>query len=207
MDASSIITILIGLSAVIGLPLSAWSRSRNGRKKAGEFHQHLQNIGVKCVLLPEFAAEQTTNQKRSLGQKSVGTIKLSYQIIDSITVVGQIQQYGVHYLLDYCVRRENMVGGGTRKKTKLHRKKHRKQKDSLGGESTEIEWRGDDFLAQRLTADYALRHMLIETMPECSIEILPDHGHDYVRIRTGYIFPSPEAFRALNMIANHVKSW
>ena len=39
------------------------------------------------------------------------------------------------------------------------------------------------------------------------ISIHPEPKHDYARIRTGYILPEPQLFEALDIIADHVKSW
>lgn len=205
MDWGNILPIVFGLLAVIGLPLALRSRKRGGQKKVEELCQHLQGIGVKASALEKGTSQEKLGQKRTWGQKSIGTIKLTEQNIDSISVTGEASQYGVHYFLDYLVRSSSLIGREKKKKTKMITKKS----SLLRGKVIDIEWRGDDFLAQKLNFDYGLKDKLLRAdlgAVKGSIWIFPEPKHEYARIRTTYFLPTPDLFDAMDIIAKHTKS-
>jgi len=117
VDWGSILTIVLGILAAIGLPLALRSRGKGGQKKVQELWQHLQGIGVEASMFEKGTGQEKLGQKRSWGQKSVGIIKLTDRNIDSISVVGVASQYGVNYYLDYLVRKSSIIGIEKKKKT------------------------------------------------------------------------------------------
>ncbi|MGB2799959.1 MAG: hypothetical protein WBC55_01995 [Dehalococcoidia bacterium] len=206
MDWSNIFPILFALLLAVGLPLAFRSLKKGGQNKVDELYQHLQGIGVKASVLEKDASQKKTKRKRSWGQRLVGTIKLTDYNIDSIDVVGVASQYGVNYYLDFLVNRPSFMGGSKKKKTKMNTKKS----SLFKGKVIDIEWKGDDFLAQRLNFDYGLKDKLLQadlSALKGGISIYYEPKREYARIRTNYFLPTPDLFEATDMIANHVKSW
>ncbi len=206
MDWSNIFPILFALLLAVGLPLAFRSLKKGGQNKVDELYQHLQGIGVKASVLEKDASQEKTKRKRSWGQRLVGTIKLTDYNIDSIDVIGVASQYGVNYYLDFLVNRPSFIGGSKKKKTKMNTKKS----SLFKGKVVDIEWKGDDFLAQKLNFDYGLKDKLLQadlSTLKGGISIYYEPKRDYARIRTNYFLPTPDLFEATDMIANHVKSW
>ncbi|MDY6912606.1 MAG: hypothetical protein SVM79_09635 [Chloroflexota bacterium] len=198
MDPSVIAPIVIGLSGMIGLPFALWSRRKDGPQKAEDLCRHLVAIGVEASMHPKDPNEP---EKRSLWQRTMGIIKVANQNIDSIEVIGAVHQYGVNYSLDYLVSKSGTMAGAKKQKTRLKRKKS----SLFKGKGIDLEWRGDDYLAQRLTFDYRLKNKILESIPKDSIEIIADPKQEYVRIKTPYSLPTPAAFEVINIIAGHVR--
>jgi hypothetical protein len=198
----SILTIVFGLLLAIGLPLALRSLKKNGTNKLDEICQHLQGIGVEASALEGDTSQGKLGQRRSWGQKLVGTIKLTDRNIDSINVVGMATQYGVHYFLDYLVRCYSSIGR-PKKKTRMTRKRS----SVLRGKIADIEWKGDDSLAQKLNLDSKLKYKLLQAAHKGSIEIFPEPKYEYARIRTTYLLPTLDLLEAMDIIAEHIKSW
>ncbi len=206
MDWSNIFPIVVALLLAVGLPLALRSLKKDGQKKTEELCQHLQGIGVKASAVGKDAVQDKMKQKRSWGQKLVGTIKLTDYHIDSINVIGVASQYGVNYYLDFLVNRPSFMGGSKKKKTKMNTKKS----SLFKGKVIDIEWKGDDFLDQKLNFDYGLKDKLLQadlSALKGGIAIYPKPKHDCVRIRTAYFLLAPDLFKAMDIIANHIKSW
>ncbi len=206
MDWSNIFPILFALSLAIGLPIALWKLRKGGQKKVEELYQHLQGIGVKASALEKGGGEERKGQKRSWGHRLVGTIKLTDYNINSINVIGVASQYGVNYYLDFLVNRPSFMGGSKKKKSKMSTKKSSLFKGKVIG----IEWKGDDFLVQKLNFDYGLKDKLLQadlSALKGGISIYPEPKHQYARVRTGYFLPTPDLFEAIDIIANHIKSW
>ena len=202
MDWDSIVTIVFGILIVAGLPLALRSLKKGGQKKLDELCRHLQGIRVKASALERDTSQEKLGQRRSWGQKLVGTIKLTDRNVDSINVVGVATQYGVNYFLDYLVRSYSSIGR-QKKKTRMTRKKS----SVLSRTVIDIEWRGDDSLAWKLNFDYQLKYKLMQAAPKGSIEIFPEPKYEYARIRTSYLLPTLELLEAMDIIAEHIKSW
>ncbi len=126
--------------------------------------------------------------------------------MDFISVISESSQYGTNYLLEYQVRTNILMRKEAARKTRTIRKKS----PSIWGKVSDIEWKGDPYLAQRLNYDYELKYKLLHAEPKPlkgSISIHPQPKHGYTRIRTNYQLPSPDLFGAIDSIAKHVKSW
>ncbi len=206
MDWSNIFPILFALLLAVGLPLAFRSLKKGGQKKVEELCQHLQGIGVKASALQKDISQEKMKQNRSWGQRLVGSITLADYNIDSINVIGVASQYGVNYYLDFLVNRPSYMGGSKKKKTKMSTKKS----SLFKGKVVDIEWKGDDFLAQKLNFDYGLKAKLLQadlSALKGGISIYPEPKHEYARVRTNYFLPTPDLFGAIDIIANHVKSW
>ena len=207
MNWDSILPIIIGFLAFIGLPLALRSRKKGGQEKVEELYQHLIGIGVKASKLEKDSLQEKSRGKRPWGHKSVGTIKLRSRNIDSIDVIGVASQYGARYFLDFLV----ISSGWTGREYKKNKKTRMviKKTSIFGGKTTDIEWKGDDFLARRLNLDYQLKNKLIQAdlkNIKGSIEIFPEPKHGYTRLRTNYFLPTPDLFEVIDITAKHVKS-
>lgn len=205
MDWGDILRIVFVILAAIGLPLAFRSRKKGGQKKVEEVYQHLQEIGIKASMLEKDTSQGKAGKKRSWAKNSVGVIKLVDKNIDSINVVGVASQYGVSYHLDFLVRNSSLIERESKKKTRMIRKKS----SILWGKVPDIEWRGDDSLAQKLNFDYRLKDKLLQGDPSAlkgSIQIFPEPKHEYARIRTTYFLPTLDLFEAIDIIAEHIKS-
>lgn len=206
MDWSNIFPILFALLLAVGLPLAFRSLKKGGQNKVDELYQHLQGIGVKASVLEKDASQKKTKRKRSWGQRLVGTIKLTDYNIDSINVIGVASQYGVNYYLDFLANRPSFMGGSKKKKTKMSTKKS----SLFKGKVVDIEWKGDDFLAQKLNFDYGLKDKLLQadlSALEGGISIYYEPKHEYARIRTAYFLLPHDLFEAIDIIADHIRSW
>jgi len=205
MDWSNALTIIIGVLVVIGLPLALRKRKKVGPQRREELCQHLQKIGVRAYIAQIRDDREKIGQRRSSGEKSMGIIELKNRNIAFINVIGVASQYGTHYFIDYLVRNPNMTEKRKLKKTRLVRRKSA----LLWGKVVGIEWKGDESLAESLNFDYGLENKLLHSELKDSgggIWIFPEPKHEYVRIRTAYSLPSPEAFETIGIIARYVKS-
>jgi len=201
----NIVAIVAAMLVAVGLPLALRSRKKGGQKKVEELCQHLQRIGVEASALEEGTSQEKPAQKRSWGEKSVGIIKLTDKNIDSISVIGVASQYGANYFLDYLVTSPSLIVGNKKKKTRMSMKKS----SLLRGEAIDIEWKGDNSLAQKLNLDYRLKDKLLQadlSTLKGSIQIIPESKYGYVRIRTTYLLPSPDVFDSMDIIAKHISS-
>jgi len=205
MDWSDFLPIIIGILAVIGLPLAFRSRKKGGPKKVEELCQHLQGIGVKASKPEKDITQEKAGRKRSRGERSVGIIKLADKNIDSINVIGMASQYGARYFLNFMVRSPSLTGRENKRKTRMVRKRS----SPIGGKVIDIEWKGDDSLARKLNLDYRLKDQLLQAGINAfrgGIWIYPEPKHEYTRVRTNYFLPAPDLFDAIDNIAKHIKS-
>lgn len=206
MDWSNISSIIIAILVVIALPLALRKRKKVGPRKREELCQYLKEMGIKACLAERGDDKEKIGLRRASGQKSEGTIQLQEQNINFINIISVSSQYGTNYFLDHLVKSPNIMGARTPKKTRLIRKKS----PPLWGKVVAIEWRGDESLAQSLNLDYSLEDRLLRSNLKDfkgSIWILPEPKHGYTRIRLTYLLPTSEIFKAINIIAKHVKSW
>ena len=206
MEWANIIGGLIAaLVFAIGLPLALRKRKQTAPRKMGEFFEHLQKMGVKASLVEKDAAEGKIGTKRGSGQKSEGVIEIKDRNIDYVNVVSVASQYGVNYYLDFLVRRPNWIAQQKRKKTRMVKKRS----SATGGKIVDIKWKGDDHLSRELNLDYRLKDRLLQAEPgelKGGIQIYPEPKHEYSRVRTAYLLPSPDLFEAIDIIAGHVKA-
>jgi len=206
MDWGSIFSIVMGALVAIGLSLALRKRKKAGLLKREEFCQHLEETGVEGPLLEKGSDQEKIGLSRFSGQRSEGIIKLKDGNIDLVNVISVTSQYGTSYFLDYLVKSPNITGKRLLKKTRLIRKRSQ----PFWGKVVAIEWRGDESLAQSLNFDYSLEDKLLQSDAKSfrgSIWIFPEPKHGYTRIRTAYSLPSPEVFKAIDIIAKHIKSW
>jgi hypothetical protein len=70
----------------------------------------------------------------------------------------------------------------------------------------DIEWKGDNSLAQKFNFDYRLKDKLMQADLKGDIEIFPEPKYEYTRLRTTYFLPELGLFEAINMIAKHIES-
>ncbi|MBN2186678.1 MAG: hypothetical protein JW732_04420 [Dehalococcoidia bacterium] len=206
MEWGSISSIVMGALVGIGLSVALRRRKKTGLQKRQEFYQHLKESGVEGSLLEKGSDQEKIGLSRFSGQRSEGLIKLKAGNIDLINIISVTSQYGTSYFLDYLVKSPNITGNRVLKKTRSVRKKNQ----LFGGKVTAIEWRGDESLAQSLNFDYNLKDRLLQSDAKNfggNIWIFPEPEHGYIRIRTIYSLPSPEIFKAIDIIAKHLKSW
>ena len=206
MELSSIFSIAIGISVILGIFLTLHSRKKDGVQRRERLCQHLQKIGINAYATQIGDLREKIGQKRSLGKKSMGIIGLKSRNVDFINLIGVSSQYGTNYFVDYLVKSANIIERRMLGKVKLIRKKNR----PLWGKVISIGWTGDQSLSQSLNFDYSLEGKLLYSELKDlgdGVQIFPEPEHQYARIRTGYFLPSSEAFEAIDIIAKHIKSW
>lgn len=206
MDWTTILSVIVGLLAAVGLPLAFRRRKKGGPLRREELCQHLQEIGVKASLAEKGREEERIGTSRASGQKSEGLIEVEGQKIDFINVISVASQYGTHYFIDYLVKAPGITENRVLKKTYLVKKRS----SPFWGKVMSVEWKGDKSLAQSLSFDYGLEDKLLRCEAkdlEAGIQIFPEPKHGYARIRTAYTLPSADTFSAIDTIAKHVKLW
>jgi hypothetical protein len=205
MDWANVISsIMVALLFAIGVPLALRKRKKAGPKKLEEFFQHLPTIDVKAALVEKGSDQKMTGMKWGSGQRSEGIIKIEDRNIDYISIISIASQYGVNFCLDYLVRSPEYSGQKKRKKTRMAKKKNQ----AFRGRVVDIEWKGDEYLAQELNYDYSLKDRLLLAEPDelkGNIEIFPEPKQEYARIRSAYLLPTANFFDAIDIIARHLK--
>ncbi len=203
------VNILSGLIAAlvltIGLPLALRKRKKGATQNVEQLLHHLQEIGVKASLAEKGVDEEKVGASRSFMRRSESVIKIEGRNIDYINVSSVSSQYGVNYFLDYLVRSSSQSGQKRQKKTRMVRKKS----PAIWGRVVDIEWKGDVYLSQQLNLDYRLKDIVLQTEPKelkSNIVIFPEPKHEYARVRTAYLLPSPDLFEAIDIIAKYIKS-
>ena len=203
MEWANIIGGLIAAAVfAIGLPLALRKRKKGGLQNVEQLWHHLQEIGVKASLAEKGVDEEKVGLSRSFSRSSVGVVEIAGKNMDYINVIGVASQYGVNYFLDYLVRSPGWSGGRKRKKTRMVRKKS----PAAWGRVVDVGWKGDDSLSHQLNLDYQLKDILLQAELKGNIEIFPEPKHEYTRVRTAYLLPSPDLFEAIDIIARYVKS-
>lgn len=197
--------IITALAGAIAIPLALRKRKKEAPEKSGGLLSHLQEMGIKAVLLDKGAEQGKVGLGRGSGQRSESIIRVEGKNFDYINIISVTSQYGVNYYLDYLVKSGGGQSGMKRNKTRMVRKKG----VGIGGRLSGIQWQGDEYLVRALNYDYQLEGMLVQANPKelkGGIQIFPESKHEYNRIRTGYFLPSAEFLGALHIIAGQVKS-
>ena len=204
MNWESLISIIVAIFVLAGLPLALLRRKKAGARKKEDLFQRLGEIGAKASLMEPGDAREKIGPSRASGQRSEGIIQLEGGNIDSINIISTTSQQGVNYFLDYLVKSPNITERRKLKKTWLFRKRS----SLLWGRVVDVRWKGDKSLSQSLNFDYRLKDRLLK--PDAGlagIQILPEPGQGYARIRTPYALPAAETLETLDIIARHVRSW
>jgi hypothetical protein len=204
MDWESLISFIVAILVLTGLPLALLKRKKAGARKKEELLLHLKGMGVEASLTEQGDGREKIGPSRASGQRSEGIIQLEGGNIDSINIISTTSQHGVNYFLDYLVKSPNITKSRTLKKTSLTRKRS----SLLWGSVVDVHWKGDKSLAQSLNFDYQLKDRLVK--PDAGlpgIRLFPEPGYGYARIRTPYALPTPETVETLDIIARHARSW
>jgi hypothetical protein len=204
MDWENFIPVIMGLLAAIGIPLALRKRKKESPEKLDQFLQHLQTMGIEVEVLEKGGALEKIGVSRGYAKTSQGVIQVKERNVDYINFIAIASQYGVNYHIDYLVRSPAYIGQ-RRKKASLSVKKDSRFRGRIIG----FEWKGDDYLSQTLNYDYRLKDRLLQVSPEelkGGINIYPEPKHEYSRIRTSYMLPSPDYLEAIDIIAGHMKS-
>jgi hypothetical protein len=199
--ATSIFAIVMGIIFIRALV----SRRKVGPKKLVALYRHLHLMGIEASIVEESMSRDVVREKRLMGQKDGGTIRLQHGDIDSIDVVGSATERGARYYLDFLVRSTSPVGGERRIQTRMIKKRG----SFLGLRIVDVEWRGDIALERKLNFDSRLKEKILITdlKPiKSGIQIIPENRNEYARIRTDYFLPTSEQFDILDSIARHIKS-
>lgn len=205
MDWGDILPAIIAVLTAILFPLFLKKRKKGGQKKLNEFYKHLQSIGVNSFVLDKGSEQEKMGKKPSRGERSEGVVKIEDRNIDFISIISVTSQYGVNYFFDYMVKSPLKMREEARKKTRMIKKKS----SPLWGKVVDLEWKGDQFLAQRLNLDYELKYKLLNAdlnKLKGSILIFPEPKHGYSRIRTHYHLPVIFIIEAIDTIARYIKS-
>jgi len=87
MEWSNIISVIIAILVMIGLPLALRKRKKAGPQKREEFCQHLQKMGVRAYPIQMGDDREKIGQRRSSGEKSMGIIELKDRNMAFINVM------------------------------------------------------------------------------------------------------------------------
>ena len=199
LDWQIISVILLAISGIAGLVIALRQRGKTGRKKREDFCQHLKEIRIQSS--PVERNDQKEKIGIGTGQRSEGLVLVENANIDFINVISVSSQYGTNYFLDYLVESPKLEGKEAAKKVKLVKKKNQ----PLWGQVVDIAWKGTTPLTQRLNSDYRLEDMLMADSFKGSIEIIPEPKWQYTRIRTTYFLPTPDLFKAMDLIAKDIR--
>jgi hypothetical protein len=203
MDADSLLTLGLALAAVAGVVVALVIRRKAGPKKVEEMRGHLEAIGIPSSV--DTADGQLAEIGHSWSEKHTGTLKLSGRSVDAINIVGVSSQYGTQYFLDFLVPVTTPGSMREKKKTKVVRKKT----PALWGQTTDVEWKGDESLCRRLNFDYRLRDRLKaldDNLLRGGVTIFSERKRGCVRLRTKYFLPTREAFEVVDAVCKHVRA-
>ncbi len=204
MNWESLISFIVAILVMAGLPLALLRRKKAGARKKEELFQRLMEIGAKASLTEQGDGREKIGPSRASGQRSEGIIQLEGGNIDSINIISASGEHGLNYFLDYLVKSPNITGSRRLKKTWLTRKRS----SLLWGRVVDVRWKGDKSLSQSLNFDYRLKDRLLK--PDAGlpgIQLFPEPGQGYARIRTPYALPTAETLETLDIIARHARSW
>lgn len=197
--------IVIALSSGVGIFIAARRRKKEGPRKFQELLDHLTNLGISAQAFNQDLYQSTGQRRQPWGDKSLGSITLSRQAIESIETIGVAQQYGVNYFLDYVVPITSMGAFIKMKKTKMTKRKEA----TVAGKTMRVEWKGDQELASRLNLDESQNHRIVENglvEQKDGIVISPDLKKQRATIRTNYHLPAKDQFDVMDAIAKHIKA-
>ena len=204
MNWESLISLIVAILVLAGLPLALLKRKKAGLQRRDELLLHLKEMGVEASLMEPGDEREKIGPSRASGQRSEGVIQLEGGNIDSINIISATSQHGVNYFLDYLVKSPNITARRKLKKTWLFRKRS----SLLWGRVVDVRWKGDKSLARSLNFDYRLKDRLLK--PDAGlpgIRLFPEPGYGYARIRTPYALPTPATVETLDIIARHARSW
>lgn len=203
--ANSITGIITAIIFAIGIPLALRKRKKEGPQNVDQLAQHLRQLGINVTAVSKDAIPSSLGSNRSSFKKnSVGLLEISGHHVSYINVIGIASQYGVKYYLEYLVQNAAWAGRGSRKKTRMVKKKS----SFLWGKVTDIQWKGDYYLAQQLNLDYRVRDAILQSETEKikhNFTIYPDVKQEYTRIRMDYFMPSAGMFEAIDLIARYIR--
>jgi len=193
MDAQDWITVIISIVVVLASAVSGILNSRKAKERAvggaDNFAHHLDMIGIK--------AEPVENPSVGVKKGDIkgSTFRLHGSPIDQVSIVPAGNELSLVFLIP-------MYGPSFNKKKKTFMKR---AKTKMGND---IIWKGDPILAQTLNFDFTLNQLLAQIDPkELKTLVISPLKTNRAEVLTNYFLPSKEMFKALDIIASHLKSW
>jgi hypothetical protein len=204
MEWSQIIPAILAFLTAFLIPFIFSKRKKESTKRIKNYSHDLRETGIDFERIDRDDERIHFIKKLSWGQKAEGIFKLKKRNIDYIFLISVNSQYGVNYFLEYIVKNTFNLRDKSIKNTSMKLKK-----DSLLGSSpTDILWKGDLYLSQKLNMDYELKYKLLNTPLKelkMNLRIIPEEKFGYTRIKTNYALPSQDLLSFIDSIAGHIK--
>ncbi len=208
MPYKFIIVVTLALAIAVGSFVARvrWTKNQASERLLKLLH-HLKNQGVNVSLLKKGDLQPRIETRDILKYTSrsedIVEIKeksINYVFADCIT-----GKNTTIYYIDYVVISANQFTTNSYKTTKLVKKRS----FPIFGKVLDLEWKGDQMLANSLNNDYSLKAKLIKS-PEinkltCNPVIYPRPDYEYYKIRIRYLLPTSDFFEALNSVGTHLK--
>lgn len=193
MDAQDWITIITSIVVVLAGAVSGILNSRKAKERAvggaDNFAHHLDMIGIRA----EPVEDPSVEAKK--GDIKGSTFRLHGSPIDQVSIVPAGNELSVVFLIP-------MSGPSFSKKKRTFMKR---VKTKIG---SDIIWKGDPVLAQTLNFDFTLNQLLSQVDPkELKTLVISPLKTNRAEILTNYFLPPKEMFKALDIIAGHLRSW
>jgi hypothetical protein len=205
MKWSNIIPAVIAFLTAFLLPFIFSKRNKESAKKIKSYSQNLRGTGIDFEKIEKADERIHFIKKLPWGQKAEGIFRLKKRNIDYIFLMSQTSQYGVNYFLEYTVRNTFNLRDESLKNTRMKLKK-----DSLvGRETSDIIWKGDLYLSQKLNMDYELKHKWLNSSLKelkMNLRIIPEEKFGYTRIKTNFVPPSQDLISFIDSVAGHIKT-
>ena len=204
----AIIVVAAALVIAVGLFVARvkWIKNETSKRLVTISH-HLQDLGVKVSLLTkgDLRPRIETRDFWKYHSRSEYILEIKEKGINYIFTDCITSENTTIYYLNFVVISTNWVATNTRKATRLVKKRS----FPIFGKVSDLEWKGDQTLANLLNNDYSLKAQLLKS-PDinkltCNPVIYPRPDYEYYKIRIRYFLPTGNFFEVLNVIGSHLR--
>ncbi len=208
--SDTFLTVIVALAVAIAVGSFAarivWTKKQTS-KRLVELANHLNEFGVRTVLLTK-NDEQPRIENRDFWRytsRSKDILEIKGKGINYIFVDCLMGKNVTYYYLNYVVQSTIWLDSRPIKGARLVKKR----RFLFVGKVLDIEWRGDESLANILNSDYILKAKLIGSRHinrlTCNIVIYPKPSYGYYKIRIRYFLPEADFFEALDAVGRHLR--
>lgn len=205
MDWSNILPAIIAIITAIVFPFILKKRKKEGPKKRKDYAQSLDELGLKFEKIDKGDDRVSFIKKQSFSQKAEGIFALKEKNIDFLFIMSVTSQYGINYFIEFIVKNTFNLRDEPLQNTRMKLKRE----SFVSKKYVDLFWKGDSYLAQKLSMDYDLKHKLLNYIvneEKVILTIIPEKKHGYTKIKTNFIPLTDEFISLINSLAGHIKT-